>query len=350
MTAPPRRAPVARTPRDTLLRDGSARLYRFRRPANGPGAGERGAREPLLILPSLIHRWYVLDLHPGSSLVEALVAGGIDTYCLDWGVPNDEDRYLGWDDLVARMERAVRRVLRVSGASRLALLGYSMGGTLSAIHAALHERQVAALVNLAGPIDFDRTGTLRTMMDARWFDAHAVAAAGNVTAAQVRQGFYALRPTMQAAKLAMLLEHADEPWGSGLTFVDRWRAIETWSNDIVPFPGAAYATWVGELWQRNTLVRGEHHARGRRVDLARITCPLLTICAERDAICPPAAAQALHAHARAKVKDVLVAPGGHVGMVIGRRAPRVLYPAIVEWLGQRLGAHDARASAEEACN
>ena len=33
---------------------------------------------------------------PGASLVEALVGAGFDVWCLDWGVPEDEDRYLDW--------------------------------------------------------------------------------------------------------------------------------------------------------------------------------------------------------------------------------------------------------------
>ena len=75
---------LAPTPRDTLFREGTAALYRFR---SAEGAAPRPNRAPLLLVPSLINRWYVLDLRPGASLARALVDAGFDVYCLDWGVP-----------------------------------------------------------------------------------------------------------------------------------------------------------------------------------------------------------------------------------------------------------------------
>lgn len=319
---------LAPTPRDVSMRDGTARLLRFRRPASAPAA----APVPLLLVPSLINRWYVLDLRRGSSLVEAMVGAGVDTFCLDWGAAEDEDRYLGWDDVLARLARAVRAVRRATGSARVALLGYCMGGTLAAIHAALDPAGVAALCNLAGPIDFGHAGILGTMTDARWFDAGAIAAAGNVSPMQMQSGFVALRPTAHFVKWLGFAERASDPAAR-----EAFLALETWASDNIPFPGAAYATYVGDLYQKNLLVRGEHHVAGRRVDLGAITAPVLTITAERDAICPPAAAQALGRAVLAAghgPADELAVPGGHVGAVVGTRASRVLYPAIVDWLAR----------------
>ena len=132
--------PITPTPKDTVLTDGTAKLYRFRR-ANGAAAA-KGL--PLLLVPSLINRWYVLDLRSGASVASALVDAGLDVFCLDWGVPNDEDRYLSWDDVVARLSRMVRRVKRETGANQIGLLGYCIGGTLTAIHTALEPDSIAA--------------------------------------------------------------------------------------------------------------------------------------------------------------------------------------------------------------
>lgn len=321
---------LAPTPRDTLLREGTARLYRFRRPDGTAGPTEASGL-PLLLCPSLINRWYVLDLRRGSSLVEALVEAGIDTWCLDWGVAEDEDRYLAWDDVVARLERAIREVRRRTRAPRIGLLGYCMGATLSGIATALHPDRIAALVNLAGPFDFAEGGQLATMTDARWFDPGAIAEAGNVHPAQMQSGFVALRPTAQLAKwIAFASRAGDEEARAAFT------ALETWASDNVPFPAAAYATYVRELYQENRLVRGGHRVRGRDVDLAAIRCPVLTIVADRDAICPPAAATALNERVGTDDTLVLSVPGGHVGAVVGDRARTSLYPALVDWLRRKL--------------
>src|SRR5687767_3485157 len=101
------------TPKDTIHREGTAAIYRFRRPELRPAG-----RTPILLVPSLINRWYVLDLLAGSSVAAAL-SSRFDTYCLDWGVPNDEDRYLTWETILRRLRRAIRRVQRDSGASKV---------------------------------------------------------------------------------------------------------------------------------------------------------------------------------------------------------------------------------------
>jgi polyhydroxyalkanoate synthase len=331
---------VAPTPRDTLWRDGSASLYRFRRPSSVKPAGAL----PVLVVPSMINRWYVVDLRAGASLVEALVAGGLDVYCLDWGAAQDEDRYLTWDDVLARLGRAVRFTERHAGRKSLGLLGYCMGATLSGIYAALEPRHVAALVNLAGPFDFEHGGLLRTMVDPKWFDATAVAEAGNVSPNQMQSGFVALRPSAEVAKWVGFFDRMHEPASR-----DSFDALQTWAGDNIPFPGRAYETYIGDLYQRNALVKGEHHVGGRRVDLRNIRCPVLTVAAERDTICPPPAARALNEACGSADKELVVVPGGHVGAVVGTRAPRVLYPAMRDWLRAKLATSEP-VETRESCN
>ncbi|MCX4244957.1 alpha/beta fold hydrolase [Paraliomyxa miuraensis] len=316
---------LAPTPRDVILRDGGARLLRFRR------GTDPSSSLPLLLVPSLINKWYVLDLRPGSSVVQALVGAGIDTFCLDWGEPGDEDRYLEWDDVIARLDRMIRRVLRVTGAPRVGLLGYCMGATLTAIEVALRPERVAAFVNLAGPIDFSQGGFLAHMTDARWFHPEAIASAGNMQPTQMQAGFTMLRPTAAIAKWVTLLDRAHDPAAR-----EAFEALETWASDNVAFPAAAYVRYIRDLYQRNELVLGQHHVGGKRVDLGRIQCPLLTVVAERDTICPPAAALALGDRSGSERADVLSIPGGHVGAVVGSRAARKLYPALTTWLRDTL--------------
>ena len=316
--------PIATTPKDVVFRDGGAERFRVRPEAKRDGY-------PLLLVPSLINKWYVLDLRPGTSLAHVLEGACSELFILDWGVPRDEDRYFSWEDVTDRLARMVRRVLRRTGAPKVGLLGYCMGGTLSAIHAALHPEEIAALVNLVGPIDFSHAGRLGTMVDKRWFDPAAVAAAGNVSAEQMQAGFQALGPTGSIAKWVTLADRFHDP-----DYREAFAALETWASDNVPFPGAAYETYIRELYQENRLVEGRHWVKGVRADLRAITAPTMVITAERDAICPPLAASALLDKVSAKEKKLLAVPGGHVGAVVGSKAGTHLYPAIATWLKEQL--------------
>lgn len=312
------------TPRDTIPLEGGASLYHFRSTTPSKGV-------PLLLVPSLINRWYVMDLRPGASLVEALVGAGIDVWLLDWGAPEPEDRYLDWEAILARLGRASRRVLRESGATKHALLGYCMGGTLTAIHAAQHPETLAALVTLAAPIDFSQGGMLRAMVDPQWFDPDAIADAGNVAPSQMQAGFTALRPTLDAAKFVSMPDVAADPKAR-----EAFLALEAWASDNIAFPAAAYRRYIGELYQGNELVAGTHRVGGREVSLRAITCPTLAITATRDTICPAAAATALLALVGSTDIGVLEVQGGHVGAVVGSRAARDMYPALARWLKTRL--------------
>ncbi len=315
---------IAPTPRSEVFSDGTAKLYHFE-PAGDPG------RLPLLLVPSMINRWYIMDLRPGASLVEALVEQGFDVWLLDWGMPNDEDRHLTWGDVLRRLARMERRVRRLTGAPKVGLLGYCMGATLSAIHVALRPEGVAAFCNLLGPIDFSHSGLLGTLVDKRWFDPKALTAPGNLPAPQMQAGFVSLRPTSQFSKWVGLADRGHDPAAR-----EAFWSLETWASDNIPFPASAYVTYIGELYQDNRLVAGTHRVDGQAVDLGQITCPVLTVTTESDTICPKPAAQALNELVGSTDTEQLVAKGGHVGAVVGSRAQRILYPGIGAWFKKRL--------------
>src|SRR3954468_20142748 len=65
------RPKLGTTPKDVVWRGGGAGLWRYRGAAVPPGP-------PVVIVHSLVSRSYILDLRPGSSTVEYLVAAGLD--------------------------------------------------------------------------------------------------------------------------------------------------------------------------------------------------------------------------------------------------------------------------------
>jgi len=89
---------------------------------------------------------------------------------------------------------------------------------------------------------------------------------------------------------------------------------------------------VRDLFKGNQLVRGRFVALGRRVDLARVGCPLAVVTGSRDHITPPPQTKAILDHASsADVLDVEI-PAGHVGTFMGKGALREQWPAILRWV------------------
>src|SRR6476620_9360649 len=86
--------PVAQTPSEVVYTENKLRLLHYRPVVEQPAA------MPLLIVPSLLYRYSILDLVPGASLVGYLVEHGLDLYLLDWGTPGREDRYVTFDQYI----------------------------------------------------------------------------------------------------------------------------------------------------------------------------------------------------------------------------------------------------------
>ena len=93
---------------------------------------------------------------PGNSLVEYLVKQGFDVYMLDWGTPGDEDVSLTFENYVLDyLPRAVKKVLKTSHADEFTLLGFCMGGTMSAMYASLFPgAPLKNLILLTTPVNF----------------------------------------------------------------------------------------------------------------------------------------------------------------------------------------------------
>ncbi len=109
---------TGQAPREVIWTKNKATLYRY------VPSGETRFPVPLLLIYALIDRPFILDLIPGNSLVEYLVKQGFDVYLLDWGIPDDEDHALAFDDYAFDyLAKAVRQVLRTSRAEAVTLFG-----------------------------------------------------------------------------------------------------------------------------------------------------------------------------------------------------------------------------------
>src|SRR6058998_3150758 len=120
-------APIGQTPRDVVWTHRGTTLYRYR-------SSRREHAVPILLVFALINRPAIFDLRAGNSFVQYLLDEGFDVFLVDWGVPDEEDSDLGLSEFVCdELHWSVRETLRASGSDELSLLGWCIGGTLSAM-------------------------------------------------------------------------------------------------------------------------------------------------------------------------------------------------------------------------
>jgi polyhydroxyalkanoate synthase len=81
-----------------------------------------------------------LDLRPGNSLVEFLTDFAFDVFLLDCGVPDELDAENTLETYVDEyLPRAVDAVRPETGADELTMMGYCLGGVISALYASAYD-------------------------------------------------------------------------------------------------------------------------------------------------------------------------------------------------------------------
>jgi polyhydroxyalkanoate synthase len=316
------RPSLAQTPCDEIARWGRVRLLRYKVP---------GPRQqcPVLMVPSIINRHYVLDLRPGESLVEYLVQQGIPVYMIDWGRPGPQDRYATLEDHIVRWQgAAVREACKDAGVEAIHLLGYCLGGTFAIAHAAVRPRRVAGLIALTAPVNFHDDGILSAWATSDAWNVEQLAREfGLIPSELLQASFLQLNPAAQLQKLRTFIE---KMWDDG--FVERFLALETWLNDNVDFPGATYVEHINQLYRGNQLVKGDFMLGSENVRLEKIQCPVLTVISTRDHIVPEPSASMLHHRVGSADRTLLQLEGGHIGVTVGRGARDGLWKSTRDWL------------------
>jgi len=327
---------VGATAKTLVMRRDKVELFRY------TPLTEQKVKTPVLLAYGLIGRYTMADLQEDRSLVRSLLAQGLDLWLVDWGQPNRSERWLTIDDYVDDyIHAAVARVCRETGHDKITLLGICEGGVFTTCYAALHPDKVKGLVLTITPIDFhaDRDdpdthhGFLNVWtrsLDRADID-RLVDVYGGLPGEFMSSVFSLMTPMRSLTKYNIDLIDVIDDEAKLMNFL----RMEKWLADRPAHPGEAAKQWLKDLYQDNKLVKGEFELSGRRVDLSKLTAPVLNVFALNDHIIPPTCSRALGAHVGTKDYSEIELPGGHVGLFVSSKSQGSLSKSISEWLSAR---------------
>jgi polyhydroxyalkanoate synthase len=319
------RPELGQSPKDVVWRLGRTELWHYH-------SDQIRRSPPLLIVYSLFNRSYIVDLRPGNSFIEQLIAAGFDVFMIDWGVPDERDSANQLEDYVDDyMPACIARVCETSGSDQVNLLGYCFGGFLSVLHAAHHPGSpLRSLTVLTTPADLQKMGPLGDVLAAPGMKIDAVLDDnGNVPASVILQGFRSLTPTAEITGYVDLWERL---WSD--EYVAAHQAMTGWATDQIPLAGGV-ARQLGQMIRDNALITDRVVLGGRRVHLSDIEIPFLHVLAKRDQIVPEASAEPLVGLIGSQDKAEMRLDSGHIGLLVGRTAAKTTVPAIIEFLQER---------------
>jgi len=274
---------------------------------------EKVAAEPLLYVPPLVNRYYMIDLVPRQSLVKWLVDEGHTVFVISWVNPGDEhkDKDVG-DYVVDGVVRAATEVRERTGTAP-DLFAFCLGGTLVAIALAwLAAEGRAKEVNSATLI-----GSLVDFSDMR--DWAAFVHESHLSALEEhleRQGY---ADSLELQRLFAAMRANDLIWSSVVNhyLLDRPAPpsdLLYWFEDGARIPAAFLKSYNRDLLLNNKLKEpAGFEVHGTPIDLGSIESPMLVIALKDDHV---SAWEAVYQGARHLGADFVLGGSGHNAGVI----------------------------------
>ena len=307
--------------------------------------------EPVLIVPSCIMKYYILDLSPKNSMAKYLLEQGHTVFMISWRNPDANDRNLKIEDyLCSGVLAAMQAVKSRSGAQRIHALGYCLGGTFLAIVAATLGRiarkkkgsrnlresalipadlpELASCTLLAAQTDFSEPGELGVFIDEDQL--------ATLRQKMNKKGYMSGRDMGGSFQF---LSSRDLVWSRNmrrylLGVPEASFDLMSWNADQTRLPAAMHMEYLTSMFLENALARGEFRFAGAAVALMDIDVPLLVVATARDHVAPWRSVYRIHLQTSASVTFVLAAGGHNAGIVSEPGRPRRSYQIATESEGQ----------------
>jgi polyhydroxyalkanoate synthase subunit PhaC len=271
-------------------------------------------KEPILIIPAWIMKYYILDLSPDNSLVKWLVAEGHTVFIISWRNPGEEDRNLSMDDYYRQgAMAAIDTVSAIIPKTEIHLMGYCLGGTLAMIVAAAmarHEdRRLKSLSLLAAQGDFTEAGELMLFITESEisFLENMMWEKGYLDTKQMSGSFQMLR----SYDLIWSKIIDDYLHGKQRGMVD----LLAWNADATRMPYKMHTEYLEKLFLNNAFAEGNFRVEGRLVAPKNIQLPIFGVSTEKDHVAPWKSVYKIHLMTNTDITFVLTSGGHNAGVI-----------------------------------
>ena len=282
----------------------------------------------LLVIPSLINRFDILDLATDHSFLRWMAERGFRPLVIDWGSPGASEKTFGLTDyVIQRLVPALRTVLQSVRQQPIHLAGYCMGGLLAMALAQITPRDIRSLTLIATPWDFHKGyGDSRDGLSAMAPRLLEYLDSVNEMPVDMLQGLFAAQQPFKVLNKFMAFADLDINAPSAQRFI----RLEDWLNDGVPLTGPVARACLADWFIGNKTAQGQWTIDGQIIDPLRLTMPGYVIAPGHDRIVPPQSTMALtELLPNATLQQPMM---GHIGLMASQKAPQQVWSPLAAWL------------------
>jgi len=270
---------------------------------------------PLLIVPPVVNKFYILDISPGRSMIEYLLDQGVQVFTISWRNPTAAQKDWGLDTFGRAVLNALEAVEKITETTRTHLLAACSGGMLAATSAD----------HLAATGDLDRVaslGLMVTVLDQS--KAGFMAAAVDEEVAKIATALSARKGYLDGRSLAEVfawLRPADLVWRYWVNNYIEGKSpppfdVLFWNADTTRMPAALHRDMV-KMAIHNVLARpGAVSMLGTPVDLTRLTLDSYVVAGIDDHISPWQACYRSAQLLRSEHLRFVLSTSGHIASII----------------------------------
>ena len=247
---------------------------------------EQVHQRPLLLVPAWINKYYIMDLTEEKSLIRYLVGQGHTVFVISWRNPDASLADYGFEDYMRRGPvTALDVVEAVTGSREINMVGYCLGGTLTAATLAYlfakGDRRVQAVSLLTCMLDFAEPGELEVFLDEEQISRleQRMSEQGYLEGRSMATTFNMLRANdLIWSFFVNNYLKGDEPFPFDLLY---------WNADSTNMPARMHSFYLRNMYQSNLLKEpGGITLDGVPIELGRIDIPAYFISAKEDHIAP----------------------------------------------------------------
>jgi polyhydroxyalkanoate synthase len=300
---------MATTPGKAIYQNDVMQLVQY-----APATAKVYAR-PLLVVPPWINKFYILDLNEKKSLIGWLVAQGHTVFVISWINPDEHQRGETWASYMHKGPlTAIEKVLEETGADKVNIVGYCIGGTMIgttlAYMAAAGDHRVGSATFLTAQLDFTDAGELQTFVDDQMIEMveSTVAERGYLAAENMAAAFNSLRSTDLIWGFVInnyLLGKENFPFD-----------LLYWNSDSTRMPGQVHVYYLDEFYNQNTLASGEMEIEGVALDLKKVKIPAYHVATVEDHIAPAPSAYRGAKLLGSRSQRFVLTGSGHIAGVV----------------------------------